>query len=83
MLHREDQIHYKAQKYDIVRARVYIKALPGRMNSFNKQVEHQDFSGYALVLGSSDSFCEVYLPNRQTKLFRNKNLIVVSKYEKD
>ena len=83
MLHREEQVHIKAEKYDIVRARVYIKSLPGRMNSYNKQVEHKDFNGYALVTGASDSFCTVHLPNRETKLYRNKNLIVVVKYKKE
>ena len=79
MLHREEQITIKAEKYDIVRARVYLKALPGRMNSFNKQVEHKDFSGFALVLGTSDSFAQIYLPNRTRKLIRVAHLIVVSR----
>jgi len=82
MLHREDQLHIKAQTADIVRARVYIKALPGRMNSFNKQVEHKDFDGYALVLGTSDNFAQIYLPNRTRKLLNIKNLIVVAKWKK-
>ena len=81
MLHREEQIQVEAKLYDIVRARVYIKALPGRMNSFNKQVEHKDFNGFALVLGTSDSFAQIYLPNRTRKLIRVKNLIVVSKWK--
>ena len=83
MLHREEQIQVKAMQYDIVRAKVYIKALPGRMNSFNKQVEHKDFNGYALVLGTSDSFAQVYFPNRTRKLLRIANLIVVSRIKID
>ncbi len=83
MLHREEQITTKAVKYDIVRARVYIKALPGRMNSFNKQVEHKDFDGYAIVLGTSDSFAQVYFPNRARKLIRIANLVVVARLKID
>ena len=82
MLHREDQKHIDVEIYDIVRARVYMKPLPGRMNSYNKQVEHRDFNGYALVLGCSNSFCSVYFPNREQKLLRKENLIVVSKWKK-
>ena len=67
------------EKYDIVRARVYMKPVPGRMNSYNKQAEHRDFNGYALVLGDSNSFCLVYLPNREKQLIRKENLIVVSR----
>ena len=81
MLHREDQIHTEVEKYDIVRARVYMKTLPGRMNSYNKVSEHKDFNGYALVLGYSNSFCLVYFPNREQKLLKKENLIVVSKFK--
>ena len=71
---------YLVEKYDIVIARVYIKALPGRMNSFNKNVNHSDFPGYGIIIESSDSFCLVYLSNRTLKLFKKENLIVVSKF---
>ena len=36
MLHREDQIHIKAEKYDIVLAKITTRVSPGRMNSYNK-----------------------------------------------
>ena len=81
MLHREDQIHIEVEKYDIVRARAYMKPVPGRMNSYNKQAVHRDFNGYALVLGYSNSFCLVYFPNREQKLLRKENLVVVAKWK--
>ena len=81
MLHREDQTRIKIEKYDVVRARVYMKPVPGRMNSYNKLAQHKDFNGYALVLGYSDSFCLVYFPNREQKLLRKENLIVVAKWK--
>lgn len=81
MLHREEQLVIPAKKYDIVRARVYLKPIPGRMNSFNKTVEHKDFLGYAIVLELSNSYCQLYFPNRSIKLFKKNNLIVVSKHE--
>ena len=83
MLHREGQIKIPVEKYDIVRARVYLKPIAGRMNSFNKTIEHQDFYGYGIITGASDSFCNVYLPNRESKLFRKENLIVAIKYKKN
>jgi ABC-type Fe3+/spermidine/putrescine transport system ATPase subunit len=83
MLHREEQIVIRPEKYDIVRAKKSIRVLPGRMNSFNKQVEHKEFNGYALVIGTSDSFAQVYFPNRTRKLLRVANLIVVSKLKID
>jgi len=79
MLHREDQVHIKANKYDIVRAKKTVRVVPGVMNSYNKTIEHLDFSGYGLVTGRSDSFAEVYLPNRTRKLLKIENLIVVAK----
>ena len=79
MLHREDQIHIKARKYDIVRAKKHIRVLPGTMNSYNKTVEHLDFTGYGLVLDVSNSFAHVYLPNRTRILLKSEHLIVVSK----
>ena len=81
MLHREDQVHIKANKYDIVRAKKTVRVVPGVMNSYNKTIEHLDFSGYGLVTGKSDSFAEVYLPNRTRKLLKVENLIVVSKWK--
>ena len=81
MLHREDQVHIKANKYDIVRAKKHIRVLPGTMNSYNKTVEHLDFIGYGLVTGKSDSFAEVYLPNRTRRLLKIENLIVVAKWK--
>ena len=81
MLHREDQVHIKANKYDIVRAKKTVRVVPGVMNSYNKTIEHLDFSGYGLVTGRSDSFAEVYLPNRTRKLLKVENLIVVSKWK--
>jgi len=81
MLHREDQVHIKANKYDIVRAKKTVRIVPGVMNSYNKSIEHLDFSGYGLVTGRSDSFAEVYLPNRTRKLLKIDNLIVVAKWK--
>ena len=40
MLHREDQVHVKANKYDIVRAKKTVRVVPGVMNSYNKTIEH-------------------------------------------
>ena len=82
MLHREEQIQTKAEKHDIVRAKKSIRVLPGRMNSFNKQVEYKAFNGYALVLGTSDTFAQVYFPNRERKLIKVQDLIVVSEWKK-
>ena len=59
MLHREEQIKILVEKYDIVRAKIYLKPIPGRMNSFNKTIEHQDFYGYGIITNASDSFCNV------------------------
>ena len=81
MLHREDQVHIKANKYDIVRAKKTVRVVPGVMNSYNKTIEHLDFAGYGLVTGKSDSFAEVYLPNRTRKLLKIENLIVVAKWK--
>ena len=83
MLHREDQVHTKAKKYDIVRAKKHIRVLPGTMNSYNKTVEHLDFIGYGLVLDTSESFVHVYLPNRTRKLLKIDHLIVVSKWKQN
>lgn len=80
MLHREDQVHIEAKKYDIVRSKKHIRVLPGTMNSYNKTVEHTDFSGYGLVLDISETFAHVYLPNRSKKLLKIDHLIVVSKW---
>ena len=81
MLHREDQVHVKANKYDIVRAKKTVRVVPGVMNSYNKTIEHLDFLGYGLITGKSDSFAEVYLPNRTRKLLKIENLIVVAKWK--
>lgn len=81
MLHREDQVHIKANKYDIVRAKKTVRVVPGVMNSYNKTIEHLAFLGYGLVTGRSDSFAEVYLPNRTRKLLKIENLIVVAKWK--
>lgn len=81
MLHREEQIHLKAAQYDVVRAKKTIRVLPGTMNSYNKTVEHVDFYGYALVLDVSNSFAQIYLPNRTRKLLKIENLIVVSAWK--
>lgn len=81
MLHREAQINSPVEKNDIVRAKVYLKPIPGRMNSFNKSIEQKDFNGYAIVLSSSDSYCQLYFPNRTMQLFKKHNLVVVSKYK--
>ena len=79
MLHREEQVHLKAKQYDIVRAKKTIRVLAGTMNSYNKTVEHVEFYGYALILGVSNSFAQIYLPNRTRKLIKIENLIVVSR----
>jgi hypothetical protein len=81
MLHREQQIHIKAKKYDVVRAKKHIRVLPGTMNSYNKTVEHLDFFGYGLVIDVSETFAHVYLPNRTRKLLKSDYLIVVSKWK--
>tara|TARA_Y100000768_G_C23378018_1_gene407205 strand:- start:199 stop:444 length:246 start_codon:yes stop_codon:yes gene_type:complete len=81
MLHREDQIHEEVKKYDIVRSKIYARVVAGRMNSYNKTINHKDFEGYALVTGRSDTFAEIYLPNRTRKLLKISNLIVVSKWK--
>ena len=81
MLHREEQTHLEPNQYDVVRSKKTIRVLPGTMNSYNKTVEHKDFEGYGLVTGRSDTFVEVYLPNRTRKLLRVKNLIVVSAWK--
>jgi hypothetical protein len=82
MLHREDQVYVKAQKYDIVKAKKSIRVLPGTMNSYNKSIEHKDFNGYGIVLDASDSFAQIYLPNRLIKLIKKDNLIVEIKFNK-
>ena len=82
MLHREDQVHIKANQYDVVRSKKTVRVVPGVMNSYNKTIEHLDFSGYGLVTGKSDNFAEVYLPNRTMKLLKIENLIVVAKWKK-
>ena len=72
----------KIQKYDIVSAISYIKRLPGRMNSYNKIIEdYKEFEGYALVLGSSDSFAKLYFPNRETKLIKTSLIRVKIKHK--
>ena len=81
MLHREDQIYIEANQYDIVSSKIYARVVAGRMNSYNKTVDHKDFEGYALVTGRSGTFAEVYLPNRTRKLLKVSNLIVVSKWK--
>ena len=81
MLHREDQIHISASKYDIVRAKITTRVIAGRMNSYNKTIDHKEFEGYALVLGNSDNFAEIYLPNRTRKLIKLSELIIVSKWK--
>ena len=81
MLHREDQIHIKPSKYDIVRSKKTVRVVPGVMNSYNKTIESFDFSGYALLLDISESFAHVYLPNRTRKLLKIENLIVVAKWK--
>ena len=81
MLHREDQVHNLAKKYDIVRSKKTIRVVPGVMNSYNKTIESLEFEGYALVLDISDSFAHIYLPNRTRKLLKSKNLIVVAKWK--
>mgnify|MGYP001385939901 CR=1 FL=1 len=81
MLHREDQIHVKADKYDIVRAAKSVRVLPGTMNSYNKTVDYYPFEGCALVLGVSKSYAQIYLPNRERKLIQVEKLIVVSSWK--
>lgn len=81
MLHREAQTNAPVEKNDIVRAKVYLKPIPGRMNSFSKSVEHKDFDGYAIVIRDSDNYCQLYFPNRSMQLFKKQNLVVVSKYK--
>ena len=81
MLHREAQTNMAVEKNDIVRAKVYLKPIPGRMNSFSKSVEHKDFHGYAIVLDETDSYCQLYFPNRTMQLYKKHNLVVVSKYK--
>ena len=80
MLHREDQIKVKVEIYDVVSSIPYIKRLPGRMNSYNKTVEgYKEFEGYALVLGASDSYAQLYFPNRERKLVKTSLIKVVIK----
>ena len=81
MLHREDQVHIKAKKYDVVRSKKTVRVVPGVMNSYNRTVESFDFPGYALVLDVANSFAHVYLPNRTRKLLKSENLIVVAKWK--
>jgi hypothetical protein len=81
MLHREDQVHFKANQYDIVRSKKKIRVVPGVMNSYNKTIESFEFTGYALVLNTSNTFAHVYLPNRTLKMLKIENLIVVSKWK--
>jgi hypothetical protein len=51
------------------------------MNSYNKTIESFEFTGYALVLNTSNTFAHVYLPNRTLKMLKIENLIVVSKWK--
>jgi len=81
MLHREDQVHIKANQYDVVRSKKTLKVLSGVMNSYNRTIEKTDFEGYGLVLDLSDSFAHVYLPNRTRKLLKIDNLIVIAKWK--
>lgn len=75
--------HEIPDRYDIVRAKIEWYATPGRMNSYNKQVETKAFEGYAIVLNASESFANVYLPNKTQKLIMKKNLVVIIKYKKE
>ena len=82
MLHRKDQIKTPIEKYDIVIAIPHIKRLPGRMNSYNKTIEgYKEFDGYALVIGSSESFAKIYFPNRKTKLVKTSLIEVAIKFK--
>ena len=84
MLHREDQIKTPIKKYDIVSAVSYCKRLPGRMNSYNKKVNgFKEFEGYALVLGESDNFAQLYFPNRKIKLMKKSFIKVAIKYKQN
>ena len=82
MLHREDQIGKKIEIYDLVLAKSYVKRLPGRMNSYNKKIDnYKEFEGYALVLGESDSFAQLYFPNREKRLIKKSLIEVAIKYK--
>ena len=84
MLHREDQIKTPIEIYDIVSAVSYCKRIPGRMNSYNKKIDgFKEFEGYALVLGSSDSFAKLYFPNRETKIMKKSFIKVAIKYKQN
>ena len=82
MLHRNDQVYKLPLKYDIVKSKITIRVVPGVMNSYNKQIEEKCFEGYGLVSGHSENFATVYLPNRERKLIKRENLIVVIEYKK-
>ena len=52
------------------------------MNSYNKIIEgYKEFEGYALVLGESESFAQLYFPNRERKLIRKSLIKAVIKYK--
>ena len=81
MLHREPQLKKPIDKYDIVVAIPHIKRLPGRMNSYNKQIAgYKEFEGYALVLGGSESYVQLYFPNRERKIIKKSLIRVAIKY---
>ena len=75
--------HETPERYDVVRAKIVGHPVSGRMNSYNKQIESRIFEGYAIVLNTSDSFANVYLPNKTQKLIMKKNLVVIIKYKKE
>ena len=84
MLHREDQIKMDIETYDIVTAISHIKRLPGRMNSYNKIIkDYKEFEGYALVLGASESYAQIYFPNRERKLIKKSLIKVAIKFKKN
>ena len=68
------------KKYDIVRGKQYTKWIGGRMNSYNKSIDHKEFEGYALVLNTSETFVHLYFPNRETRLIKKSLLELIIKF---
>ena len=67
------------KKYDLVAAKQIIKLARGRMNTYDQSYTFKAFDGYGIVLGASNNFVQIYLPNREKKLLKHNEIVVVNK----
>ena len=70
-------------KYDIVKAKIQKKTIPGRMNSFNKKIDFKVFDGFGIVTGTSRNFAGVYLSNGTKNLYKKTEIVVIISYKKE